>query len=126
MRYFGTASATGGTAPASNSTIRSYVEKDYNTVKRSHASYDPSLHIFPGDLIPAGKTYLAGEAYTQSTDVICKVFSMKAVKYLSNFETRSEFFNPRSHTTNQYLVWGFAKPALIKDAVCVTMKKVAA
>jgi len=108
-KYFGTVKTTGGTVPASgtNTTIRSLVEKDYNTVAPSDPSYVKSLHIFPGDLIPAGQAYDAYEAYDQDSTVIFKMYHKNAVPFMSAFETGTSFFNAKSLTENRYLTWGY-------------------
>lgn len=106
-KYFGTVAISGGTAPSGNTTIRSLVERDYNTVKRDAEGYDKTLHIFPGDAIPAGKTYNAYEAYTQDAKVICKIYHKRAVPFMSAFEVGTSFFNAKSLTENRYLTWGY-------------------
>lgn len=108
-KYFGNVKTEGGTVPAgsTNSTIRTLVEKDYNTVKRDHPDYVKSLHIFPGDLIPAGKTYEAYEAYEEDAKVICKMYHKNAVPFMSAFEVGTSFFNAKSLTENRYLTWGY-------------------
>lgn len=106
-KYFGTVKTAGGTAPSGNSTIRSLVERDYNTVKRDHPDYVKSLHIFPGDLVPAGQAYEAYEAYEEDAKVICKMYHKRAVPFMSAFEVGTSFFNPKSLTENRYLTWGY-------------------
>lgn len=106
-KYFGTVKTAGGTAPSGNSTVRSLVERDYNTVKRDHPDYVKSLHIFPGDLVPAGQAYEAYEAYDEDAKVICKMYHKRAVPFMSAFEVGTSFFNPKSLTENRYLTWGY-------------------
>lgn len=122
-KYFGTVKPESGTIPASstNTTIRSLVERDYNTVKRDDPNYVKSLHIFPGDLIPAGATYVptegpnkgqaisydAYEAYDEDAKVICKIYHKNAVPFMSAFEVGTSFFNSKSLTENRYLTWGY-------------------
>lgn len=108
-KYFGTIKTTGATVPSgsANTTIRSLVEKDYNTVAPDHEDYVKSLHIFPGDLIPAGKSYEAYEAYEEDSKVVCKVYHKRAVPFMSAFEVGTSFFNPKSLTENRYLTWGY-------------------
>jgi len=108
-KYFGNVKTQGGTVPSgsANTTIRSLVEKDYNTVKRDHPDYVKSLHIFPGDLIPAGKAYEAYEAYDEDAKVICKMYHKRAVPFMSAFEVGTSFFNAKSLTENRYLTWGY-------------------
>lgn len=108
-KYFGTILTSGATIPGSsaNMTIRTLVEKDYNTVAPSSPEYIKSLHIFPGDLIPAGQAYLAYEAYTENPRVVCKIYHKRSVPFMSAFEVGTSFFNPKSLTENRYLTWGF-------------------
>lgn len=108
-KYFGNVKTSGGTVPASgtNTTIRTLVEKDYNTVAPSHENYVKSLHIFPGDLIPAGKEYKAYEAYDQDSTIMFKMYHKNSVPFMSAFETGTSFYNAKSLTENRYLTWGY-------------------
>lgn len=123
-KYFGTVLTTGGTIPSgtTNLTIRSLVEKDYNTVPRSHPDYVKSLHIFPGDLIVAGQSYEAYEAYEEDPTVICKVYHKSAVPFLSGFSVGTSFFNPKSLTENRYLTWGYNTLEHLQNYPFITMK----
>jgi len=87
-----------------NGCIRSLVEKK---VKISDVDY----HIFPGMELPAGATivastgdWLPGEVYIEQGDVIAKIV-VKYPPFMSAFEVGSEFWNPRSHTRNNYLTF---------------------
>lgn len=106
-RYFGDLIATDGTAPTNNTTVRSTVEIDYNTVARNAEDYDNSLHIFAGDLIPSGKTYKAYEAYKENDKIMCKIMASDSVPYMSAFEVSTSFYNPKSLTENKYLTFGY-------------------
>ena len=97
-RYFGKVNTAGGTVSAGK-TIRALVEKDY-TVS------NVVTHVFPGDALPEGATYLANETYTPDSNIIFKVFHRRSVPFMSAFEVGTSFFNPRSLTTNHYLTWG--------------------
>ena len=108
-KFFGETITEDGTIPSgsANLTIRSLVEKDYNTVKRNHPDYVKSLHIFPGDLIPAGQSYKAYEAYTEDNTVMYKMYHKDAVPFMSSFRVGTSFYNERSLTRNDYLTWGY-------------------
>lgn len=110
-RYFGRVNPAGGTATSSNSTVRSLIEKDYG-----------SVHVFPGDLIPNGATYLANETYTVDADVICKVV-VKLPPYMSAFEVGTSFFNPKSLTENHYLTFGHNTLEYLKNYPMITVHK---
>ena len=121
-RYFGTINTSGGTTGASNSTIRSLIEKDYNTVEPSASGYDAAKHIFPGDLLPANTAYLANETYTEDAQVIFKVYHKNSIPFMTAFETGTEFFNPRSLTNTHYLIWGYNTLESLKNYPFITAK----
>lgn len=123
-KYFGNVKTAGGTVSASgaNLTIRTLVEKDYNTVAPSHPDYVKSLHIFPGDLIPAGKAYEAYEAYDEDSTIIFKMYHKDAVPFMSAFETGTSFFNPKSLTENRYLTWGYNTLESLENYPFITVK----
>lgn len=109
--YFGTVNATAGTTGATNTTVRSLVEKDYG-----------SVHVFPGDLVPNSTAYLAKETYTVDPKVICKVMHHNSIPFMSAFEVGTSFFNPRSLTENHYLTWGYNKPEHLLRYPYITVK----
>lgn len=125
-RYFGNINKTGGTTSATNTIIRSLIEKDYNTVDPDHVSYDPAKHIFPGDLLPANTAYLANETYSQDSTVVFKVYHKNSVPFMTAFETGTEFFNPRSLTETHYLIWGYNELESLKNYPFITAKAVQA
>ena len=127
-KYFGNVKTQGGTVPGSslNTTIRTLVEKDYNTVAPSHPDYVKTLHIFPGDLIPAGQTYEAYEAYDQDSTIIFKMYHKEAVPFMSAFETGTSFFNSKSLTENRYLTWGYNTLENLHNYPFITVKSAAA
>lgn len=127
-KYFGNIKTTGATIPSSsaNLTIRTLVEKDYNTVPRNHENYVKSLHIFPGDLIPAGQSYEAYEAYEEDNTIICKIYHTDAVPFMSAFEVGTSFFNAKSLTDNRYLTWGYNTLENLANYPFITVKAAAA
>lgn len=110
-RYFGTVNAAGGKATDKNTTVRSLIEKDYG-----------SVHVFPGDLIPNGASYVANETYTVETEIICKVV-VKLPPYMSAFEVGTSFFNPKSLTENHYLTFGHNTLEYLKNYPMITVYK---
>jgi hypothetical protein len=121
-RYFGNVKTTGGTTSSENTTTRSLIEKDYNTVKPNKPGYDAKLHVFPGDLIPANTAYEAYEAYDEDPSIICKIYHKDSVPLMSGFETGTEFFNTRSLTQNHYLIWAYNKLQYLKNYPFITVK----
>lgn len=111
-RYFGTINATAGTA---DGTQRSLIETDYTVG-------EDVTHVFPGDIIPSGASYLANVTYTNDNTIIGKLISVEGVPFMSGFEVGTSFFNPRSLTTNHYLTWGYNSLAAIQEKPFVTFK----
>lgn len=125
-RYFGNVNATGGTTGASNITVRSLIEKDYNTVEPDKAGYDPKKHVFPGDLLPSNTAYNANETYGEDPSIVCKIYHKDSIPFMTAFETGTEFFNPRSLTETHYLIWGYNGLEYLKNYPFITVKAVSA
>jgi hypothetical protein len=125
-RYFGNVNATAGTTSGSNITVRSLIEKDYNTVDPDKPGYDAKKHIFPGDLLPANTAYEANETYTEDQSIVCKIYHKDSIPFMTAFETGTEFFNPRSLTETHYLIWGYNGLEYLKNYPFVTVKAVSA
>lgn len=121
-RYFGNVNTAGGTTGAANTTIRSLIEKDYNTVKPNQSGYDAKKHIFPGDLLPANTAYSANETYTKDATIIFKVYHKDSIPFMTAFETGTEFFNPRALTETHYLIWGYNDLEHLKNYPFITAK----
>ena len=125
-RYFGNVNTSGGSTGGTNLTIRSLIEKDYNSVEPDKAGYDASKHIFPGDLLPANTSYEANETYSEDGSVVFKVYHKNSVPFMTAFETGTEFFNPRSLTSTHYLIWGYNNLESLKNYPFITAKAVEA
>lgn len=110
-RYFGERNISGGTTSSANTTIRSLIEKKYNGV-----------NYFPGDLLPNEVEYLANETYTEDKDIICKII-VKWPPFMSQFQTGTSFFNPKSLTENHYLTWGYNTLEYLKNYPFITVHK---
>lgn len=125
-RYFGNVNTVGGTTGATNLTVRSLIEKDYNTVEPDNAAYDEKKHIFPGDLLPANTAYEANETYGEDPSIVCKIYHKTSVPFMTAFETATDFFNPRSLTETHYLIWGYNGLEYLKNYPFITVKTVIA
>ena len=123
-RYFGTVNGSSGTTGTANTTIRSLIEKDYNTVEPDNTAYDEAKHIFPGDLLPNSTAYGANETYTEDGSIIFKVYHKDSIPFMTAFETGTEFFNPRSLTETHYLIWGYNDLESLKNYPFITAKAV--
>lgn len=125
-RYFGNVNTSSGTTGGTNITIRSLIEKDYNTVKPDAVGYDAKKHIFPGDLLPVNTPYNANETYTEDGTIVFKVYHKDSIPFMTAFETGTEFFNPRSLTETHYLIWGYNDLEHLKNYPFITAKAVVA
>lgn len=123
-RYFGNVNASSGTTGASNITVRSLIEKDYNTVEPNQPGYDAKKHVFPGDLLPGNTPYEANETYGEDPSIVCKIYHKDSIPFMTAFETGTEFFNPRSLTETHYLIWGYNGLEYLKNYPFITVKAV--
>ena len=121
-RYFGNINTSGGNTGGTNITIRSLIEKDYNTVEPSAPGYDAAKHVFPGDLLPANTAYGANETYSEDGSIVFKVYHKNSIPFMTAFETGTEFFNPRSLTSTHYLIWGYNDLESLKNYPFITAK----
>lgn len=109
-------------------------------------------HVFPGDLLPKNTPITPGRtgdkfvsytnaswredgytqtvsccikacAYAVSDKIICKIIHKDAIKYLSSFETGTEFWNPKNLTSNRYLTWAYADPEFLFSYPIVRLEK---
>lgn len=110
-RYFGTVNTGAGTTTATNTTIRSLVEKDFG-----------SKHCFPGDLLPNSTAYGANETYTADGTILFKIIHKNSIPFMSAFEVGTSFFNPKSLTTNHYLTWGHNTLEYLKNYPMITVR----
>lgn len=108
-RYFGSVNASAHTSVAGERAVKELVIG--------------SAHYFPGDVIATGSSVGAGESYTPSSDVICKVL-VKLPPMMSAFEVGTSFFNPRSLTENHYLTFGHNSLEYLKNYPFITVKAI--
>lgn len=104
-RYFGTIVGDSGLSATvgagSLQTYRTLVEGDFT------GSDGVTKHLFPGDKIPEGATYIQNEAYIEDDTIAFKLMHKRSVPIMSAFEVGTSFFNPKSLTENHYLTWGY-------------------
>ena len=112
-----------------------------------YAASGPNVkHVFPGDLLPNGTpiqstgadtfanitTTINGKSRTVKVctsafaavlqpKVICKLVHKDAIKYMSSFETGTEFWNPKNLSTNRYLTWAYADPETLDGYPIITL-----
>lgn len=96
-RYFGTINQA--PTKGNGTTVRSLIEQDITTS-------DITTHYFPGDLIKTTDTAPANTSYTVDATIAFKVMHKRSIPFMSAFEVGTSFFNPRSLTETNYLIWG--------------------
>ena len=81
-------------------------------------------YVAAGDLIPAGLTISAGDAYTVNDKIIAKVYT-KLPPMLEAFSVGTDFFNAKNLSTNMYFTWGHSTLDTLDSEVCLTIYDVA-
>lgn len=77
-------------------------------------------YVAAGDLIPAGLTITAGDAYTVNDKIICKVYT-KLPPVLEAFSVGTDFFNAKNLSTNMYLTFGHSTLEPLASEALVTV-----
>ena len=77
-------------------------------------------YVAAGDLIPAGLTITAGDAYTVNDKIICKVYT-KLPPMLEAFSVGTDFFNAKNLSTNMYLTFGHSTLEPLASEALVTV-----
>lgn len=109
-RFFGEVNAQQTTVSSANlGTIRSLIEQKIG-----------SNHYFAGDVIKSGDVAPAGTSYTVDEHIIAKVV-VKLPPYMSAFETGTDFFNPKSLTSTNYLTFGRNTLQYLKNYPMITV-----
>lgn len=96
-----TGEKTPRTVPGSgtNGAVRSLIEQTIGTGENA-------VHYYPGDAIATGVVAPENTTYTEdSQTIICKIFPVSAIPFMTAFTAATVFWNPRSLTENRYLTW---------------------
>ena len=149
-RYFGAAVTTSATADGTTNRASAEYAIRVNASGEYAAAGTAFKNVFPGDLLPKGTpivapgtaetsakveftvngrkvtvlTYSTVHSYVADPTVICKVIHKDSVKYLSSFETETEFWNPKNLRTNRYLTWMYADPEYLAAYPFITVTKI--
>ena len=109
-----------GAYDSTKGTLRAAKEFTYNDV-----------HYFPGDALATSGTYVAvvggleaTDVYLEDSKIICKIMNKDSIKYLSGFETSTEFFNAKNLSNNRYLTWMYANPDYLRNYPLITLREV--
>lgn len=111
-RYFGDILATAGSADGTS--VRTLVD-----VVVAGKQY------FPGDILPSGTAYLAGEAYKTNDKIICKLISKRAIPFMSAMQVSTEFYNAKDLDRTYFLTWGYSTPTYLRGLPLITFKATA-
>ena len=98
--YFGEVVTVTGTQIKANGTTHRFL----------HSQFLNSVFYNAGDLIPkdtviASTTEIVVPAYDAVISVLLKLIHKEDCPYMSAYNVRSQFYNARSHTTNNYLTF---------------------
>lgn len=111
---------TNGAYDSTKGTLRLAKELVYNDV-----------HYFPGDKLSTSGSYIgvvggldATDVYLEDSKIICKIMHKDSIKFLSGFETSTEFFNAKNLSTNRYLTWMYANPDYLRNYPLITLREV--
>lgn len=85
------------------------------------------LHLFAGDIIPKGIDVATTSAivypfYVEDETIVMKIMHKSDFPLMSGFENSSEFINPRSITSTQYLTWNYNTLQHIHDKPFITIR----
>lgn len=81
-----------------------------------------TVHKFAGETVGDRMPVPANSTYVPDEKIICKIIHKDSLPYMSGWETTSEFWNPKSLSSNKYLT--FARNTLehIKNYPFITVK----
>lgn len=131
-RYFGDIVVKGTAVTSDGASYRSLIEQDVTlveemTFKGKTLNVGDTLHLFAGDLIPnkivlANATAVLVPSYKENSNIILKIVHKKDFPYMSGFEVATEFVNPRSHTSTNYLTYGHNTLTHLHSKPFITLK----
>lgn len=110
-RYFGVANAHTTSQAGDRATHDLYITVNEQAKPK---------YVAAGDLIPAGLTIKAGDAYTVDPKIICKVYT-KLPPMLEAFSVGTDFFNAKNLSTNMYLTFGHSELEPLASEALVTV-----
>ena len=147
-RYFGKDSAAGTADGTTNRAKDQYAIRVGSNGEYS-ATGTVIKFVFAGDLLPKGTPIVAAgtaltkakaaftvngqslnityystvHAYAADSTIICKIVHRDGIKYMSSFETETEFWNPKNLTTNRYLTWMYSNPEHLNHYPLITLRE---
>lgn len=79
-------------------------------------------HLYPGQELGVGSAFVPGEAGVVDDTIAFKVIANDSIPYMSQFSVETSWVNPRTHTTNHYLTFGYNTLEYLKDRPMITVR----
>ena len=98
--YFGTPIAVTGTEIKANGTTHRFLKSQF-----LGSTFYNAGDLIPKDTVIASTTAIVVPAYATDISVLIKLIHKEDCPYMSAYNVRSQFYNARSHTTNNYLTF---------------------
>ena len=147
-RYFGTKKGA-GTADGVNDRAMCEYKIRVGSDGKYSATGTTIKNVFAGDVLPEGtpvvaeataltkgkadftinnqklnlEYYSTVHAYTPDNKIICKIVHKNSIKYLSGFQTSTEFYNTKNLSTNRYLTWMYSNPDYLRNYPLITVRE---
>lgn len=114
-RYFGTVNTV-------SKTTGTQLTRALKAIQVGNTFYNAGDSLNGVTLVSEGEIVVP--SYDVDPNVICKIIGKDALQYMSGFETQSEFFNPRSQTTNHYVIFGHSdlQKSRLSEKPWITLK----
>ena len=120
-KYFGDVlgSGAGGGGGVSKVGDRALIEKTFTDADNPETK---KYHLLAGELIPANCDYSAYEAYQPNDLYVCKIFVKNGLPpVFTSIGSMTEFFNPRSLSTNYYYTYAYSDFKTLLGYPCITV-----
>lgn len=94
----------------------------YTNVEGDFVVDGAMIHLYPGQELGVGSKFVVGEAAVVDDTIAFKVIANDSIPYMSQFTVETSWVNPRSHTTNHYLTFGYNTLQYLKDRPMITVR----
>lgn len=94
----------------------------YTNVEGDFSIDGVMTHLYPGQALGVGSEFVVGEAAVVDDTIAFKVIANDSIPYMSQFTVETSWINPRSHTTNHYLTFGYNTLQYLKDRPMITVR----
>lgn len=97
-------------------------EKFITNIEGDFTINGETVHLYPGQELGVGSVFVPGEAGVVDDTIAFKVIANDSIPYMSQFSVEMSWINPRSHTTNHYLTFGYNTLEYLKDRPMITVR----